>query len=191
MSNEWNLPQVGHFTKWKFWKCNIQYPHFFLFLKSNAKNIVNKCVIWKIPSDKCHWQHMTLNRHNTPLNDHCQNLSRKSQKTKLTYSLTYRFQNITTSTWVGCQTQPVPNEEKYSTFSMCKTSIDSSLVSMGILGTLPGDSRLEDWRFLSALPRLAGLHGWPVDHGGSVITLSIMWLPPRPTSPEYSPVDTQ
>ena len=58
--------------------------------------------------------------------------------------------------------------------------------------TLLGDSRLEDWRrFLSALPGSAGLQEWPVDHEWSLSRPSIMWLRPRPTSPEYSPVFTR
>ena len=106
-------------------------------------------------------------------------------------TLIYRFQNTQMSTWIRCQTRPVPNVVKFSTLRWDLTRIASSLVSRGFLGTLPGARDLETAAGrLKKVPSTPGTwKGWPVKRDRSVVTEHSRLSPTAPAPPWAPPPD--
>ena len=144
--------------------------------------------MWKIPAIECHWHQVTLSQYHKPLNKHTPKLSRKITKNAKLNSptLTYRFQKTQMSTWIRCQTRPVPNVVKITHSILgLYPGVASSLVSRGVLGTLPGDSswKIEEGSF--HFRHLEGLTGEARPVSGHWSVVFIRWLCSEPTCPEY------
>ena len=135
-------------------------PPLFSFWRKNAQNIISQNVLsgkfqqLNVTGTKWPWASTITHWMNTPIN--CQENHKNATLNSPT--LTYRFQNTQTSSWIRLHDQ-YQTLRNLSTLYKGFTRIASSLVCRGLLGTLLGDSSWKTQEACFHFRHLEGLTG--------------------------------